>query len=91
MKADAPRPGTFVPACGGTEQPFTVNGRSWLYCYHPFSQRHCYLDLDNNKPVWNRSFHPSFHPELEHQDEPADAIAYPGAPGSEEEIESFYW
>lgn len=40
----------LVPACGGAEKPFTVSGRQWLYCYHPASGRHCYLDLDNDRP-----------------------------------------
>lgn len=55
----------LVPACGGTEHPFTVDGRRWLYCYHPVSKRHCYLDLDNDRSVWHREFHPAFHPEFE--------------------------
>lgn len=61
--------GPLVAASGGAEQPFTVNGRRWLYCWHPRSNRHCYLDLDNDRPVWNRSFHPAFHPELEFESE----------------------
>ncbi len=55
----------LVPACGGTEQPFTVNGRKWLYCYHPASGKHCYLDMGNDIAVWHRSFHPVHAPEFE--------------------------
>lgn len=55
----------LVPACGGTELPFVVNGRRWLYCYHPASERHAYLDLDNDCVVWNRQFHPAWSPEYE--------------------------
>lgn len=55
----------LLPACGGAESPFTINGRRWLYCYHRASGRHCYLDLDTDRPVWNRDFHPAFHPEYE--------------------------
>jgi hypothetical protein len=90
MSADTIRPDTFVPACDGTENVFVINGRSWLYAYHPYSGRHCYLDVDNKKPIWNRSFHPSFHPDLEHDTDPADAIAYPSREGSDE-VEDFYW
>ncbi len=64
----------LVPACGGAEKPFTVSGRQWLYCYHPASGRHCYLDLDNDRPVWHRGFHPAFHPELEFADVTNGAI-----------------
>ncbi len=55
----------LVPACGGTEAPFVVNGRRWVYCYHPATRRHAYLDLDNDRIVWNRAFHPAWSPEYE--------------------------
>lgn len=58
--------GPLVPACGGTEEPFTVNGRRWLYCWHRRSKRHCYLNLDTDIAVWNSSFHPAWAPEFEH-------------------------
>lgn len=35
----------WVPACGGTEAPFTVNGRRLLYCWQPSTGRHAYMDL----------------------------------------------
>ena len=59
----------LVPACGGTETPFTVNGRRWIYCWQPSTGRHCYLDLDTDIAVWNRSFHPAYAPELEFDQE----------------------
>lgn len=59
-------PGRLVPACGGTEHPFTVNGRRWLYCWHPRSGRHCYLNIDTDVAVWNPNFHPAHAPEYEH-------------------------
>lgn len=55
----------LVPACGGAEAPFTVNGRRWLYCYDTALGKHCYLDMDNDRAVWHRSFHPAFAPEFE--------------------------
>ncbi len=62
--------GQLIPACGGTEQPFVVNGRTWLYCYHPRSGRHVYLDVDRDVTIWNRNFHPVDAPlyELEPDD-----------------------
>lgn len=82
--------GVLVPACGGTEQPFMVNGRRWLYCWEKGGDRHCYLDLDNDVPVWHRSFHPAFAPEFEHELEvtppkPSPSIA------ALPEVEDFYW
>jgi hypothetical protein len=38
--------GDWVPACGGTETPFTArNGRRLLYCWQPSTGRHAYLDV----------------------------------------------
>lgn len=38
--------GAWVPACGGTEVPFTTrSGRTLLYCYQPTTGRHAYLDV----------------------------------------------
>jgi hypothetical protein len=35
----------WIPACGGTEVPFTArNGRKLLYCYQPLTGLHAYLD-----------------------------------------------
>lgn len=37
--------GSWVPACGGTEVPFTTRtGARLLYCYQPSTGRHAYLD-----------------------------------------------
>jgi hypothetical protein len=36
----------WVPACGGSEQPFTArSGKRMLYCWNPALNRHAYLDL----------------------------------------------
>jgi hypothetical protein len=38
--------GNWIPACNGTETPFTTRtGRRLLYCWQPSSGRHAYLDL----------------------------------------------
>ena len=40
------RPDHWIPACGGTETPFTArSGRRLLYCWNPKSGDHAYLDL----------------------------------------------
>lgn len=39
--------GDWVPACGGTEQPFTTRTRRRLqYMWQPSTGRHAYLDVD---------------------------------------------
>lgn len=39
--------GPWVPACAGTETPFTTRGGfRLLYCWQPSSGRHAYLNLD---------------------------------------------
>ena len=38
--------GNWVPACAGTETPFTSrSGVRLLYCYQASTGRHAYLDL----------------------------------------------
>lgn len=37
--------GYFIPACGGTEKPFTMQGRELLYCWNPVTKEHAYIDL----------------------------------------------
>ncbi len=38
--------GDWIPACGGTEVPFTTRtGFKLLYCWQPSTGRHAYLDL----------------------------------------------
>ena len=49
--------GEWVPACGGTEQPFTCRGRRLLYCWNTVTGEHAYLDLDtdlflSNEEAW---------------------------------------
>jgi hypothetical protein len=37
--------GPWVPACGGTETPFTSrSGKRLLYCWQPATGKHAYLD-----------------------------------------------
>lgn len=37
--------GNWVPACGGTETPFTSrSGRRLLYCWQRSTGKHAYLD-----------------------------------------------
>lgn len=41
--------GNWIPACGGTEQPFTSrSGKRLLYCYQPSTGNHAYLDLGSD-------------------------------------------
>jgi hypothetical protein len=38
--------GSWVPASGGTEEPFTArSGARLLYCWQPRTGRHAYLDV----------------------------------------------
>ncbi len=35
----------WIPACGGTEQPFdTRSGKRLLYCWNPATGAHAYVD-----------------------------------------------
>lgn len=41
--------GNWVPACGGTEQPFTTRtGRRLLYVWHTGTGQHAYLDCNTD-------------------------------------------
>jgi hypothetical protein len=41
--------GAWLPACGGTEVPFTArSGRRLLYCYQATTGRHAYLDCSTD-------------------------------------------
>lgn len=41
--------GEWVPACNGTEEPFTTrNGIRLLYCWHPSTGKHAYLNCDTD-------------------------------------------
>lgn len=41
--------GNWVPACGGTEAPFTSrSGHRVLYCWQPTTGNHAYLDLGSD-------------------------------------------
>jgi hypothetical protein len=35
----------WVPACGGTEKPFSVNGTMYLYCFNAATHEHAYMNL----------------------------------------------
>jgi hypothetical protein len=51
MLADAARKeqGNWVPACGGTEQPFTTrSGHRLLYCWQPSTGNHAYIDCNTD-------------------------------------------
>lgn len=80
---------TLVPACGGKEKPFLVNGRRWLYCWCKETGEHVYLDLDNDQVVWNRNFHPSWAPEFEHVPESHPPLHPNSRPQTE--AEDFYF
>jgi hypothetical protein len=44
----APQP-EWVPACGGTETPFTTrNGRRLLYMWNPTTGEHAYYDVTSD-------------------------------------------
>jgi|TARA_R110000824_G_scaffold388137_1_gene583605 hypothetical protein len=41
--------GSWIPACGGTEVPFTArSGKRLLYCWQPSTGRHAYLDCGSD-------------------------------------------
>lgn len=41
--------GNWVPACGGTEVPFTTRtGKRVQYLFQPSTGRHAYIDLDTD-------------------------------------------
>jgi len=41
--------GNWIPACGGTEQPFTSrSGRRLLYCWQQSTGKHAYLDCGSD-------------------------------------------
>ncbi len=40
----------WVPACGGTEEPFRArSGATLQYCFNPARQQHAYLLLSGNQ------------------------------------------
>lgn len=41
--------GAWVPACNGTEVPFTArNGQRLLYCWQPLTGNHAYIDVNTD-------------------------------------------
>lgn len=52
--AMAGREDKWVPACGGSETPFTArSGKRLLYCFNPAVYKHAYLDLDTDTILTN--------------------------------------
>jgi hypothetical protein len=50
--------GDWVPACGGTETPFTTRtGRRLLYCWQPATGNHAYLDLNTDLILTDEEAH----------------------------------
>ena len=39
---------TWVPACGGREPVFTVDGQRLQYCFNPALSQHAYYSLDRD-------------------------------------------
>lgn len=49
MMARVGRADRWVPACGGTETPFTArSGRRLMYCWNPATGQHGYIDCDTD-------------------------------------------
>lgn len=44
---------SWVPACGGTEQPFTIRGRVLIYMWNTFSKEHAYYEQCGDKFLEN--------------------------------------
>ena len=43
------RADVYIPACGGTETPFTSrSGKRLLYVFHPASGNHGYINVDTD-------------------------------------------
>lgn len=43
--------GHWVPACGGSETPFTYEGQRYLYCWHTGAKVHGYIHLESDMPM----------------------------------------
>lgn len=52
-KLNLERPGNWVPACGGTEEPFLADdGRTrLLYCWHTGTGQHAYMNLETDMVI----------------------------------------
>lgn len=46
----------WVAACGGDEQPFTIRGVRFLYCFNPYLGVHRYLNLDEDRVLEDDEF-----------------------------------
>jgi hypothetical protein len=58
----------WVPACGGLELPFYVNGVRWQYVYCPQTGKHGYYNLDTDIIFDDPAFHPAFNPDPHKED-----------------------
>ena len=43
----------WVPACGGTEEPFEYNGKRWLYMWNRATGEHMYYNMTDDVFVWD--------------------------------------
>ena len=48
--------GNWVPACGGTERPFTMRGYRLQYLWQPSTGRHAYLNCDTDILLTDKEF-----------------------------------
>ena len=48
--------GDWVPACGGTERPFTMRGYRLQYLWQPSTGRHAYLNCDTDILLTDKEF-----------------------------------
>ena len=55
-KLNEVRQGYWIPACGGTETPFTIRGVRVLYCWNPVTGKHAYLNVDSDIIMTDQEF-----------------------------------
>ena len=53
-ETDMAAQGNWVPACGGTEQPFLMKGYRLLYVWQQSTGQHAYLNLDTDINLTDR-------------------------------------
>lgn len=54
----------WIPACGGTEKPFTVQGRSLLYMWNRATGEHAYYDIRRDLFLSNEDAQDLLNPQL---------------------------
>lgn len=47
--APARQPDQWVPACGGAEEPFTYNGKRYLYMWNITTGQHAYYCANDDR------------------------------------------